>query len=453
MPDIVIKNARIFMNDAVQPAEIAIDNGKITKIGKILGTEEFNQVIDAKGALVLPGAIDVHVHFRDPGMTRKEDWYTGSCAAAAGGVTTVIDQPNTFPPTIDTESFKKKQKEAKKAIIDYGINAGVTRNLKNLKELWELGATAFGEIFLAESTASLNVNYSTLNEALSVIEDLGAVACIHAEDEETRTKFVHILKGNLAPESYSKSRPNLCEKIAVEKAIKIAGNAKLHFCHISAPESLETIKKAKAEKTPHFNAGNITCEVAPHHLFLTTKDYRRLGTLGKMNPPLRDYQTQQSLWAGLNDGTIDVLASDHAPHLEPEKMTDIWTAPAGVPGVETMLPLMLMAVKRNLITLKRMLEITSQNPARIFGFNKGALVPGYDADLIIVGKVREIKKEKLHSKAGWTPYNGMEGMFPRITISRGDIVSEEGEIVAKRGRGRFLHGHGFITEEEKERKE
>ncbi|MDP2765963.1 MAG: dihydroorotase [Candidatus Methanoperedens sp.] len=440
MPDLVIKNARIFINGAIQPAEIAVDNGKITKIGKIVGTEEVNQVIDAKGALVLPGAIDMHVHFRDPGMKKKEDWYTGSCAAAAGGVTTVIDHPNTIPSTIDPESFKKKQKEAKKSIIDYGINAGVTQNLKSLKELWELGATAFGEIFLAESTASLNVNYRTLKEALEVIGDMGAVACIHAEDEETRKKFVHLLKGNLKPESYSKSRPALSEKIAVEKAIKLAGNAKLHFCHISAHESLESIKKAKAENT------NITCEVAPHHLFLTTKDYRRLGTLGKMNPPLRDFHSQQSLWKGVNDGAIDVVASDHAPHLESEKMTDIWTAPAGVPGVETMMPLMLMAVKRNLLTLTRLIEVTSQNPAKIFSLKKGAIAKGYDADMIIAGKVKEIRKEKLHSKAGWTPYNGMRGMFPRMTISRGDIVFEDDAIIAKRGRGRFIPGQGLVRE-------
>ncbi len=440
MPDLVIKNARIFINDAVQPAEIAIDNGKITKVGKIVSTEEVNQVIDARGALVLPGAIDVHVHFRDPGMTKKEDWYTGSCAAAAGGVTTVIDHPNTIPPTIDPDSFKKKQKKAKKSIIDYGINAGVTGNLKHLKELWGLGATAFGEIFMAESTASLNVNYKTLKEALEVIGELGAVACIHAEDEETRQKFVHLLKGNLAPESYSKSRPPLSEKIAVENAIKLGADTKLHFCHISVHESLEAIRKAKAENK------NITCEAAPHHLFLTTKDYRRLGTLGKMNPPLRDYNSQQSLWKGVNDGAIDVIASDHAPHLEHEKMTDIWTAPAGVPGVETLMPLMLMAVKRNLITLKRLLEVTSQNPARIFSLKKGALAPGYDADLIIVGEAREIRKEKLHSKAGWTPYNGMMGIFPRITISRGDVISEDGEIIAKRGRGRFIPGKGLVRE-------
>ncbi|MCZ7405191.1 MAG: dihydroorotase [Candidatus Methanoperedens sp.] len=442
MPDLVIKNARIFMSDAIQPAEIAVDNGKISKIGKIVGTEEVNQVIDAKGALVLPGAIDVHVHFRDPGMTKKENWFTGSCAAAAGGVTTVIDHPNTIPPTVDADSFKKKKKEAKKSIIDYGINAGVTDNLESLKSLWELGATAFGEIFMAESTGALNVNDRILKEALLLIGNLGAVACIHAEDEETRKKYVHLLKGNLAPESYSKSRPPLSEKIAVEKAIKFGGDTKLHFCHISAHESLETIRKAKAENR------NITCEVAPHHLFLTAKDYRRLGTLGKMNPPLRDYQSQQSLWKGLNDGAIDIIASDHAPHLEAEKMTDIWTAPAGVPGVETMMPLLLMAVKRNLLTLKRAIEVTSQNPARIFNLGKGVLAPGYDADFLIVGEMREIRKEKLHSRAGWTPFGGMDGIFPKMTISRGEVVSEDSEIIGKRGRGRFIPGQGLVTKSE-----
>jgi dihydroorotase len=444
MPDLVIKNARIFIGGALQPAEIAVDNGIISKIGKIVGTEEFNRVIDAKGALVLPGAIDVHVHFRDPGMTKKEDWYTGSCAAAAGGVTTVIDHPNTIPPTIDTDSFKRKKKEAKKAIIDYGINAGVTQNLKFLKNLWELGATAFGEIFMAESTGSLNINDRTLNEALAVIGDLGAVACIHAEDEETIKQSVRVLKGKPEPENYSKARPALSERIAVEKAIKLGGGTKLHFCHISAGESLEIIRKAKAENR------NVTCEVAPHHLFLFTKDWKRLGTLGKMNPPLRDYQSQQSLWAGLSDGTIDIIASDHAPHLEHEKDTDIWSAPAGVPGVETLMPLMLMAVKRNLITLKRLLEVTGKNPANRFSLRKGVLAPGYDADMIIAGDMQEIRKEKMHSKAGWTPYNGMEGIFPKITISRGDVVFEDGEIVAKRGRGRFIPGKGLITESDEE---
>lgn len=439
MPDLVIKNARIFIDNAIQPAEIAIANGKVTKVGKIIDAKDVDGIINAKYALVLPGAIDAHVHFRDPGMTKKEDWYTGSCAAAAGGVTTVIDHPNTIPPTIDPDSFKKKQKEAKKSIIDYGINAGVTHNLKYMKPLWELGATAFGEIFMAELTGALNVNDRTLEEALGIIESLGAVACIHAEDEETRKRFIHILKGASQPESHSKSRPPLSENIAVQKAIKMAGNAKLHFCHISAGESLETLKK---EKT---NNRNITCEVAPHHLFLSTKDYKRLGTLGKMNPPLRDYQSQQRLWEGLNDGTIDIIASDHAPHLEQEKMTDIWSAPAGVPGVETMMPLMLLAVKRNLITLKRLLEVSCVNPAQLFGLPKGVIAHGYDADLVITGEPKEIRREKMHSKAGWTPYNGMQGIFPKMTLSRGEVVVEDGEITTKRGHGRAIPGRGFVS--------
>lgn len=445
MPDLVIKNARLFINDAIQPAEIAVDNGKISKISKIIGQKEVDEIIDAKGALILPGAIDVHVHFRDPGMTKKENWYTGSCAAAAGGVTTVFDHPNTLPPTIDPHSFKEKRKAAKKSIIDYGINAGVTANLASFKELWELGATAFGEIFMAESTGSLNISERILKEALEVIGKLDAVACIHAEDEETRKKFLHLLKGNLAPESYSKSRPNLSEKIAVEKAIKLAGDGtRLHFCHISALESIGIIRKAKIQNR------NITCEATPHHLFLSSKDYRRLGALGKMNPPLRDFPSQQGLWAGLNDGTIDIVASDHAPHLESEKMTDIWTAPAGVPGVETMLPLMLMAVKRNLLTLKRMIEVTSMNPARIFNLKKGLLATGYDADMIIAGEAKEIRKEKLHSKAGWTPFYGMKGIFPKMTISGGIVVFEDGEIIGKRGCGQFIPGRGFLEKTSEE---
>ncbi len=444
MPDLIIKNARLFIDNSIQPAEIAIDNGRITRVGKIIGTREFNVVIDAKNALVIPGAIDIHVHFRDPGMTKKEDWYTGSCAAAAGGVTTVVDHPNTIPPTIDPDSFKKKQKEAKKSIVDYGINAGVTRNLEHLKSLWELGATAFGEIFMAESTGALNVSDSTLKEAFDIISTLDAVACVHAEDEETRKQFVHILKGSSQPESYSKSRPPLSEKIAVEKAIRMAGNTKLHLCHISARESLEIIKKEKSGNN------NITCESAPHHLFLSIKDYKRLGTLGKMNPPLRDYYSQQELWNGLNNGTIDIIASDHAPHLEPEKMTDIWSAPAGVPGVETMMPLMLMAVKRNLITLKRLIEASCVNPARLMGLPKGMIAQGYDADLIIIGEPQEIRREKMHSKAGWTPYAGMQGIFPKMTLLRGEIVVEDKEITAKRGCGRSIHGRGFIDVKDKE---
>ena len=180
MPDILIKNTRIYYNNSLQPAEIIIERGKVTKIGRDLRVSSSDMIIDAEGALTLPAGIDVHVHFREPGMTTKENWYTGSCAAAAGGITTVIDQPNTIPPTTDRRSFEQKLKLArKKSIIDFGINGGVTRNIEKLEELWKLGVTAFGEIFMAESTGGLNINEETFEEALAEIKRLGG-HCNHS---------------------------------------------------------------------------------------------------------------------------------------------------------------------------------------------------------------------------------------------------------------------------------
>lgn len=448
MPDLIIKNSKILIKDSVQPAEIAIDRGRILKVGKIIATQEYNQVIDAKGALVLPGAIDGHVHFREPGMAHKEDWYTGSCAAAAGGVTTVVDHPNTNPPTIDEASFRKKLKAGEKSIIDYGVNGGVTSKLERIEELWSLGVTAFGEIFMAEATMALAIDEKLLGEALKILQGLDAIACLHAEDEAVRHKYGRLLKGEYAPEVYSKARPSISEATAVKKAIRMAGDARIHICHVSAGETVEVIEKAKGKEVG-VEEIKITCEVAPHHLFLSVKDWKRLGTLGKMNPPLRDTYSQTQLWKALNEGVIDIIASDHAPHLEAEKKTDIWSAPAGVPGVETMLPLMLMAVKRNLLSLRRLVEVTSSEPARIFDFRgKGGIWAGFDADLVILGEPQIIKPENLHSKAGWTPYSGMVGIFPDYTIARGEVVWGDGEILGKKGRGKFLPGKGFKTPRE-----
>jgi len=466
MPDLIIKNAKILIKDSVQPAEIAVDRGRILKVGKIIDTQEYNQVIDAKGALVLPGAIDGHVHFREPGMAHKEDWYSGSCSAAAGGVTTVVDHPNTNPPTIDEASFRKKLKAGEKSIIDYGINGGVTSRLERIEELWSLGVTAFGEIFMAETTMALAIDEKLLGEALKILQGLGAVACLHAEDEAVRHRYGMLLKGEYAPEVYSRARPSISEATAVKKAIKIAGDARVHICHVSAGETLEVLRTQRVrqqlacgassiiEKAKGKEAGveeiKITCEAAPHHLFLSVKDWERLGTFGKMNPPLRDTYSQTQLWKALNEGVIDIIASDHAPHLEAEKKTDIWSAPAGVPGVETMLPLMLMAVKRNLLSLRRLVEVTSSEPARIFDFRgKGGIWAGFDADLVILGEPQTIKPENLHSKAGWTPYSGMAGIFPAYTIARGEVVWGDGEILGKKGRGRFLPGKGFKAPKER----
>jgi dihydroorotase len=205
----------------------------------------------------------------------------------------------------------------------------------------------------------------------------------------------------------------------------------------------------KEKKKPLF-----TSEVTPHHLFLSTKDWERLGTFGKMNPPLRTSHSIKALINGINDGTIDIVASDHAPHLESEKRVDIRAAPAGVPGVETLLPLMLAAVKKNILPLSQLIMLTSWNPAKVFGLDsqsKGRLEIGFDADLIIVNprELQPIKAEKLHSKAGWTPFEDMEGIFPQYTFSRGDVIWMEESIIARPGRGNFLKGSGKRSEDRK----
>ncbi len=455
MPDILIKNTRIFFNNYLQPAEVLVQNGKIAKIGKDIDIQRLDQVIDAEGSLTLPAGIDVHVHFREPGLTQKEDWYTGSCSAAAGGITTVLEHPNTIPPITDRKSFREKLKLAnRKSVIDFGIYGGVTGNIEKLAELWGLGVIAFGEIFMAQSTGELNISEETLDEALSVITGLGSMACIHAEDEAMRLQCEAYLKDDLSPQSHSRARPNLCEAIAVEKAIGLVkkNKTKAHFCHISALETVGLLRKEKYVARKSSSPSGMTCEVTPHHLFLSTKDWERLGSFGKMNPPLRGHHDVKALMNALNDGTIDMVASDHAPHTEAEKEADIKKAPSGVPGVETLLPLMLTAVKRNLLPLERMIDVTSRNPARIFGldrYSKGVFAEGYDADLIVVDthQSSEIKGDRLHSKAGWTPYEGMEGIFPQYTIARGEIVWD-GEILAPRGRGNFLPGRGLTVHED-----
>ena len=423
MTDTIIKNVRMLINNRITEVNILINDSKIEKISKIVSINAVDNIINGRGDLALPSGIDVHVHFRDMKEKHKEDWYTGSCAAAAGGITTVVDHPNTQPPTLNKKSFYQKLIKARsKSVIDFGLNGGVeSENTGELTELWNLGVTAFGEIFGSQ-------NFS---EALDKIKRLGAVACIHAEDETINKKLMEKYKNNHNPGVHSLIRPPESEEAAVAALLK--KQLTLHFCHISTKNAVNLIRSAKEE------GENFTCEVTPHHLFLSTKSWGRLGSRGKMNPPLREPCHIPPLWEALNDHTIDMIASDHAPHTIEEKNTDIYDAPPGVPGVETLLPLMLEAAKHNHITLKRLVEVTRLNPAKRFGFdahNKGDIKKGFDADIIIVNtsNTTPIRGEKLHSKAGWTPFEGTPALFPRLTLLRGRVIWDEG-ITVKKGYG------------------
>jgi len=411
--EFAIKNARIFFHKEIRSYDLLIKDGRIGEIGRDLKADS---TMDARGLLILPGGIDSHVHFRDMGEVHKEDWFTGSSAAAAGGVTTVIEHPNTVPPTTTVASLKKKLEVAKRSVVDYGINAGVTGGYENLTRLWKDGVTAFGEIFMDD------LEDGDIFEALKIVGDIGATACIHAEDREA------VLEDS--------TRPKICEIRAIETVLKMRKSlgVKLHVCHLSTKRGLELLK-----------GKNVTKEVTPHHLFLSEDDFKKAGPFAKMNPPLRNESDKAFLWQGIRDGTIDILASDHAPHTIEEKSVDILDAPSGVPGVETMIPLMLSSVKKDQISLERLVTLASHNPARIFGLTrKGAIEIGKDADLIFVNMKAEkkIKSDKLHSKSCWTPFEGRNAIFPDKVLLRGGVVFEDGVEQGKAGYGNFLSGAG-----------
>lgn len=413
----IIKGAKVFCKGALVDKDIFIENGKIVE--KCSG-----DVFNASGLVVLPGMIDCHVHFREPGLTQKEDFLTGSRAAAKGGVTTIIDMPNNNPPTTTSAALEQKRQLAKKSIVNYGFYFGATSD--NITEINKSKNVAGIKVYMGSSTGNLLV---TDEAALHRIFSCGRLITVHAEDEGMIKRNVEIYKHEHNPEIHCKIRSNEVAASAVKKAIEIARahNARLHIAHVSTKEELALISGEK----------NVTCEVSPHHLFLTA-DAMKMGNFAKMNPPLRSSEDVAALWKAINDGIITCIATDHAPHLPAEKEQDYWKAPAGVPGVETMLPMMMNAVSEGRLSLQQLVKLCSENPAKLMGLKeKGSIEQGFDADLVIADLKKEetIKNSDIVSKCHWTLFDGMKVRGRVIaTVVNGELAYNGGSFFESNGR-------------------
>jgi dihydroorotase len=443
--DLVVKGGTIVGHNGSFEGFVAVDDGKIAAVGRAAAMPQADKVIDASGMYVFPGIIDAHVHFREPGLEYKEDFKTGSMAAAAGGVTTVVDMPNVVPPTQDAQSFRLKLDRAlEKSLVDFAILGVVLpTNIDKIQELANGGVIGY-KIFMGETVGNLpSPDDWELVLAFQEIARTGLRVCVHAENRSITTHLANEFKkmGRTDALAHLESRPAISEEEAIMRAVTFIKpfGTKLHIVHVSSKNGVDAIRLAKSQGLP------VTGETCPHYLLLDGAEaLKKMGSLVKMNPPVRTREHAEALWNGLKTGILDMIATDHSPHAKEEKFKDnIWEAIAGWPGVETMLPLMLTEVNNGKLTLSEIVRYMSEGPAKVWDMypRKGSLQIGADGDLTIVDMKKEdvIRAEDLHSKSKLTPFDGwkVKGK-PIYTIVGGRIVMEKGEIYEDAGRGRFI---------------
>ncbi len=426
MYDLVIRNASIAHSDGTTAAgDVACQNGRIAKIDNMISTVG-REHIDAAGRLLIPGVIDPQVHFREPGATDKEDLASGSRAAVRGGVTSFLEMPNCNPPTTDQEQLNwKLARAASSCAANFGFFIGATSD--NLEALNSVHPACGIKIFMGSSTGDLLVDKQ---EHLERIFGNGQrLIAVHAEDEtriQDRTRTL-LKEGETADYAlHSRIRDPQTALIATERALALSEKygRRLHILHLSTSEEVERLRRHKPDQ--------VTCEVIPNHLFLNTDDYAQLGSRVQMNPPIRNPTNTSGLWSGLHQGIIDIIATDHAPHTLAEKTRPYPNSPAGMPGVETSLPLMLTAMQAEQCTLAQVQQWMCSGPARVYGIkNKGQLAEGFDADLTLVDieTMRPVRDNEIFSRAAWSPYAGRELTgWPSHTIVGGQVVFDNGQI-------------------------
>ena len=416
MLDLIIKNGSCYINGNLKVQDIGIKDSKIVEIGKI--ETESKQTFDATGLTVLPGCIDTQVHFREPGSTDSEDLNSGSRAAIAGGITSVFEMPNTNPPTSSKAEFSNKLKLAKNRMYcNYAFYFGATpNNHKELSDLQGLEGCCGIKLFAGSSTGNLLVQHE--KDIEKVFQNSSKIVSVHSEDEEILNKRKKLIKeGDV--QSHLVWRNEECAISSTRKIVKIAERLKkkAHILHVTTKEEVDFLSQHK---------GNVSFEITPQHLTLTAPEcYEKLGTYAQMNPPIRDKTHQNRLWYGVRNNFLDIIGSDHAPHLKENKDKNYPNSPSGMPGVQTLVPVMLNHVNNGKLTLEQFVNFVCENPAKIFGIkNKGYIKKNFDADLTIVDMNEKIliKNENIESKCGWSPFNGYEFKgTPVSTIISGKI--------------------------------
>ena len=444
--DLILTGGKVVSPDAVIEASVAIKDGKILSIGAADAMPPAKETVDVSGMHVLPGAIDVHVHFRDPGYPQKEDFASGTAAAAFGGVTTVFDMPNTIPTVGTAEALAAKHKIAsEKAHVDYGLYGVLGEDtIENVPALVDGGVIGF-KLYMGNTFGKIaSPSTGATLEAFEVVAATGKRISLHAETNSImeRRQSRLMQAGKIDQFAHLAARPAVVAIEAVSRAAVLAEwtGARIHILHISSADELRPLREAKARGV------DITGETCPHYLLLSTEDYTRVPGVIAVNPPVREARNREPLWKALLDGTIDLIATDHAPHTPEEKTrNDIWTVDCGFPGVETQMPLMLTEVNAGRMSICDYVRMSAYNPARIWGLypHKGNLQPGADADIAIVDLAREhtIRDAEIQSRSKISPWDGrkIRGL-PVHTLVRGRFVMKERTLVpVTKGWGQSVH--------------
>ncbi|MCW3986248.1 MAG: dihydroorotase family protein [Candidatus Bathyarchaeota archaeon] len=440
--DLVLYNVKVYCEGEIVDAGIAVEEGKIVKIAKEVNLPPASDRINLNRCLALPGLIDVHVHLRGQLQAFKEDFFTGTAAAIAGGITSILDMPNNKPVTVDSSSLRERMRVAKRRILaNVGFYSAFPETLDEIGKVVREGAVAF-KLYLAAQIGGLDINDDeALLRAFNRVSELGVPVAVHAEDNETVENVAKAEQrlGHNDVEAYLKAHTPEVEAKAVERILKIAfeSNVQIHFCHISSKKAVSLIHNARK------NGLRVSCEATPHQLLLTSEDLKQQGTMLLTDPPVRSKNIVEELWNTVRNGQVDIIASDHAPHLVTEKKADsVWDVKPGIPGLETSLPLLLTKVNEGQLTLDDLVRLTAEKPAEIFHFNSdGFLKEGYNANITVVDMHRRVKIDarRFCSKAKYSPFHGcqVKGM-PVKTFVNGLLVMDEGEIVAEAGVGRVL---------------